>query len=77
MVEIIAHLVFQELYYVLTGKYSVYSHESSQNLDLAGLTLQSKTISIPHEVYCQLKVPHGLQGLKEVNPPNETAVVEV
>ena len=35
----VVHLVFLELYHVLTGKFSVYSHESSQNLDLAELTL--------------------------------------
>ena len=45
------HLVFSDLYYVLTGIYRVCSHESSPNLDLAGLTLQSRTISISPEVY--------------------------
>ena len=65
--ENIVHPVFLELYYVLTGKYkleySVYFNESSQNLDLTGLILQSWTISIPHEVYSQVTIPHGLQGL--------------
>ena len=42
--ENIVHLVFQELYYVLTSKYSAYSHEFSHNLDLARLTLQSRII---------------------------------
>ena len=38
-------------------------NESSQNLDLTGLILQSWTISIPHEVYNQVKLPYGLHGL--------------
>ena len=57
--ENIVHLVFWELYHALTGQYSVYSSESSQSLDLAELTPQSRTISIPDEVYCQVKILHG------------------
>ena len=41
----------------------MYFSESSQNLDLTGLILQSWTISIPHEVYSQVKIPHSLQSL--------------
>ena len=56
-------LVSQELFHALNAECSVYSSETSQSLDHAGLILRSKTICTPHGAHHQSEITHDPQGL--------------